>query len=244
MANLIKRVMLALRFMGFSVLFKEVLRRIYGDEVVVRTYFGDFYVDVADLELLRVLLEPLEGMYGFIDVKDSIVVDVGAYIGDTALYFLHKGALRVYALEPVDRHFKYLLKNMEKNNAVGRIIPLNYGAWFRNGTISVCCEGATTGLHTTMKTEVNTAIKVRHLGDLLREIYVKEGKIDLVKIDCEGCEHSLLTLSNDDIKLAKQYIIEIHGPANPIIDKMTQCGYKHKLIKSIGSLVTVYHFTR
>jgi len=67
-------------------------------------------------------------MYGFVDVKDAIVIDIGAYIGETTLLFLFKGAYRVYALEPVDRHYHYLLKNISRNNVMGRVIPLNYGA--------------------------------------------------------------------------------------------------------------------
>jgi len=71
-------------------------------------------------------------MYGFVNVKEALVVDIGAYIGDTALFFLSNGASRIYALESVDRHYQYLLKNILRNNAVKHIIPLNYGAWLRN----------------------------------------------------------------------------------------------------------------
>lgn len=42
----------------------------------------------------------LEQPYGILDVKGRDVVDVGAYIGDTALYFRLKGAKRIYAFEP------------------------------------------------------------------------------------------------------------------------------------------------
>jgi predicted O-methyltransferase YrrM len=35
-----------------------------------------------------------EDMYEILDVKGKIVVDVGAYIGDSAIYFALKGAKR------------------------------------------------------------------------------------------------------------------------------------------------------
>ncbi|MEM2385311.1 MAG: hypothetical protein QXL74_08555 [Candidatus Bathyarchaeia archaeon] len=47
-----------------------------------------------------------------------------------------------------------------------------------------------------------------------------------------------------EIRLAKQYIIEVHGSENPIIDKMSESGYKHKPIRNIASLVTVHYFTQ
>jgi len=163
MINLLKGVILTLRAMGFNMLFREVLRRIFGvkyyyhnvpvnstvtfrflrsltakgyhvygfnNKFVVHTPFGDLVTDFADMDLLYGLFEPLEEIYSDVDVKDAIVIDIGAYIGDTSLLFLSKGASRVYALEPVDRHYHYLLKNISKNNSEGKIIPSNYGACF------------------------------------------------------------------------------------------------------------------
>lgn len=63
-------------------------------------------------------------------------------------------------------------------------------------------------------------------------------------MDCEGCEYSLLNISSEDIKLAKQYIIEIHGSEIPIIDKMSENGYRYRFIKNIDRLVTIYYFTQ
>ncbi|MEM4883877.1 MAG: hypothetical protein QXK53_07585, partial [Nitrososphaerota archaeon] len=65
--------------------------------------------------------------YGFVDVRGAVVVDIGAYIRETAMFFLSRGAHRVYALEPVDRHYRYLQRNILRNNAMGRVIPMNYG---------------------------------------------------------------------------------------------------------------------
>lgn len=213
-----------------------------GSEIIVRTPFGEFCASFEDADLLGVLFEPLHEMYGFVDVEGAIIIDVGAYIGETALLFLSRGASRVYAIEPVDRHYRYLLRNISRNNAVDRVIPLNYGAWFREATLSISYGGPKTGLH--RGRDIQTTIDVRHLGDILREVYAREGRIDLVKMDCEGCEFSLLTVPNSDVRLAKQYIIEVHGSENLILDKMAECGYEQKLIKRIADLVTVYHFVR
>jgi len=38
--------------------------------------------------------------YGYVDVKNKSVVDVGAFVGDTSIYFAIKGAKKVIAIEP------------------------------------------------------------------------------------------------------------------------------------------------
>jgi len=47
------------------------------------------------------------------DVKGEVVLDIGAYLGDTPLMWLYKGARSVIAVEPVPLHFRYLEKNVE-----------------------------------------------------------------------------------------------------------------------------------
>jgi hypothetical protein len=87
-------------------------------------------------------------------------------------------------------------------------------------------------------------LDVRDLKDVLTMIHDREGVIDLVKMDCEGCEYSLLQLDEEHIKLSKQYIVEIHGCETPLIDKMLQAGYNSKLILELNEWVKIYLFTR
>lgn len=85
-------------------------------------------------------------------------------------------------------------------------------------------------------------IKVKRLGDVLREVFRAEGRIDLVKMDCEGREYPLFNLPAEDVRLTRQYIVEVHGSEGPIVDKMAECGYGHKPIRSVASLVAVHYF--
>jgi len=115
-------------------------------EIIVRAYFGEIGVNREDYDLLNVLLEPLEEMYGCVNVNDKIVIDIGAYIGDTALYFIHRGARKVYVFEPVEKFYRYLLRNIARNNLEDRIIAFNYGAWFRDTVIRTNIMGELRGL--------------------------------------------------------------------------------------------------
>ncbi|MEM4898630.1 MAG: FkbM family methyltransferase [Pyrobaculum sp.] len=179
---------------------------------------------------------PLDKYYSA-DVKNGVVVDVGAGIGDTAIFYVSRGARRVYAFEPVERHFRYLVDNVARNNAVDRVVAFNYGLWVEDGVLKVKYEGLTTG--SSIGDEVE--LKVRRLGDVLREIAEAEGGIDLVKMDCEGCEYALIATPCEVIRLARQYIVEIHGAPTPLIRHMSKCGYGTELIH--GDIhVNVYKF--
>jgi len=232
----------------FRLLRKLVFNRydVYGSrgEVVVKTCFGEISVDMQDHDLLNLLSEPFEEMYGYVDVDGRVVVDIGAYIGETALYFIHKGARRVYAFEPVEKFFRYLLKNISRNNLEGKkIIAFNYGAWFRDMITKVNINGSGTGLRVDYSRPC-VELSVRSLKDIIEMVYDREGVIDLVKMDCEGCEYSLLRLDEELLRLPKQYIIEIHGAELPIIDLMTYNGFKAEKMLQIRDLVNVYFFKK
>jgi len=68
-----------------------------------------------------------EGDYEQLDVKGKVVIDVGAYIGDSAIYFALKGARKVIAIEPHPGAFAEMLDNTKLNNMESVIIPINAG---------------------------------------------------------------------------------------------------------------------
>jgi hypothetical protein len=68
------------------------------------------------------------GVYGRPDLKGHIVIDVGAAIGDSALYFCGLGAERVYAFEPDKATVELLRENISLNGLEGRIIVLEQPA--------------------------------------------------------------------------------------------------------------------
>jgi FkbM family methyltransferase len=220
---------------------------VLGEEIVVKTYFGEFVLKKEDWNLLLVdtIYSPelCDKMYGYVDVENGIVIDIGAYIGDTALYFIHRGARRVYAFEPVEKFYRYLLRNVARNSLEDRVIAFNYGAWFKNSTIKASMENAT-WIPKMNYSRPYVELKVRSLNDIFEMVYEREGTIDLVKMDCEGCEYSLLRLDEELLTLPKQYIIEIHGAELPIIDVMTYNGFKAEKTFTGRDLVNVYFLKR
>ena len=254
MASL-RALLLALRTLGFRVTFMEAMRRVAGktyevDGIQVNdsTTFrilrmvksrgwsvvrgGDWYllradfgvVASRDLQLFREVLE--QPNYGPVRGR---VLDVGAYLGETAVKFARNGADYVVAYEPV--YSDACAKTLELNGVRGECRP--YGVWWREGELSIGGFGAGAG-----GALGNFKIRVVALGDVLREGF------DVVKLDCEGCEYAVLTLPCEVISSAPRWILEIHGPETPIVYKFIECGFKPLKKADVARYVSIYDFVK
>jgi len=125
--------------------------------------------------------------YGMIDYAGKTVLDIGAYVGDTAILFLSRGARSVIAVEPNPRHYEILCMNTENlpvvpiKASVGSKVPISPSfevdetcGWVRLSTL---------GLEASRYVDV----PLYSLSELIEKY-----NPDIVKIDCEGCEHFML----------------------------------------------------
>lgn len=98
-------------------------------------------------------------IYGSLDVRGKIVIDIGASIGDTALYFLLNGAGHVYGFEPLEERLMLLKENLANNSIEGKFTLID--SEYRGGdlgriiekynlggdlVLKVDCEGGEYGL--------------------------------------------------------------------------------------------------
>jgi len=86
-------------------------------------------------------------------VEGRDVIDIGAGVGDSTVYFALRGARRVIALEPEETYYGELVENVELNGVEDRVIALNecalastlteitakYGV--EEGVLKIDCEG-------------------------------------------------------------------------------------------------------
>lgn len=181
-----------------------------------------------DLHMLKVFLEDLEMIYGALDVEGRAVADVGAYLGETAVFFAKRGARYVYAYEPV--FHTYTEYNLRLNNVKNATVH-PYGLWVEDDELSISPAGLSTGLtHGTLK------IQVKPLAEALNNVNV-------VKMDCEGCEWALIAVPCEVIRRAEEYVVEVHGPEPQLIRRMEKCGFKPKLVSRPAPLVSVWRFS-
>lgn len=68
-----------------------------------------------------------EDEYGYFDLKDKIVVDVGANIADSTVYFAKNGAKKVIALEPIKKNYDMAMENLKLNDLQNQVTLLMVG---------------------------------------------------------------------------------------------------------------------
>jgi hypothetical protein len=146
--------------------------------------------------------------YAWLKVGGHVVIDVGANIGDSAIYFSMRGANHVYGYEPNAIASEAAQQNIEMNGVKNvDIIQAAIGGTCPPGEDCVS------------------------FGDALRRAVAEHpGAAIACKIDCEGCEFEVFApgvLSSDQVRDVSQLMIEYHWKApEPICEVLAQLGFK------------------
>jgi FkbM family methyltransferase len=146
----------------------------------------------------------IHGEYDSLDVKDRDVIDVGAFVGDSAIYFALKGAKRVIAVEPHPGAFAEMLENIKLNKMENIIIPVNAGLASKSGKVCVDTKSAYHGLG-----DCINAVSAVMLGELISRFGVDPGNA-VLKMDCEGCEYDVILNDYEHIRMFKELVFEYH----------------------------------
>jgi len=175
----------------------------------------------------------LKEEYKFLPVKDRIVIDIGANIGDSAIYFALKGAKKIIALEPFPKNFNSAKKNIELNKLSDKIDLQLAGCSSKTGEMIINSnEGSS-------QTSLRESIEGKNIPLLTLENIIKNNKIEsaLLKMDCEGCEYdSILNSSEDTLKKFSHIQLEYHYGYKNIKNKLEKCGFKVSITKPIFNL--------
>jgi hypothetical protein len=75
--------------------------------------------------------------YRFLNVQNKSVLDIGAFVGDSPIYFVLKGAKKVYVIEPHPDAYNEIIENIKLNNMGDKIIPINIGINYKENYISI-----------------------------------------------------------------------------------------------------------
>jgi FkbM family methyltransferase len=150
------------------------------------------------------------------DLSGWFVLDVGAFVGDTALYYARRGAF-VVAVEPVPSNFELMLRNLELNSDLkSRILPINAAVSGEDGFVELSCE-APVDVSASVYGPGRLKFRVRsvRLSTLLREIErmgvdLDGFKVRVLKMDCKGCEYDVIE-EVDALKLFDVIKIEYSG---------------------------------
>jgi len=162
-----------------------------------------------------------EDIYAPFDLKDmKTVIDIGANAGLFSLYMLNNNCECVYAIEPTSKAFGQLKKNLSKYK---KAKLHNIAIYNKKGKMDITFTDSNStisgfnleNIEAGMYDERNNSeeVEVDTLCNFIKENDI--ANIDLIKIDVEGAEYDIIdSLSDDNILLSKNYLIEYHGADN------------------------------
>tara|TARA_B100000029_G_scaffold116389_1_gene109183 strand:- start:19381 stop:20493 length:1113 start_codon:yes stop_codon:yes gene_type:complete len=144
-----------------------------------------------------------------INWNGKIVIDVGAECGDTPLYYASLGAT-VYAFEPIKEHYDAMIRNLSLNPDIAKnVIPINAAigkdeilTFYHSGSSDIGVSASFVyNLHG--KNAKTTEVKGYSVESAIEEF--KINRVDLLKMDCKGCQ---FFLTKDSLKMVDMVKIE------------------------------------
>ena len=208
-------------YIGKKMVYKDIT-------VIADTFFNNFYNDKNIIS----------------GIKDKIVVDVGANIGDTAVFFAKHGGV-VYAYEPSFELYEAAIKNASLNKLRINFINAGLGSENKKFKLSISKDGATQASKTIFDdNEVFQEetlylnqyynygfeeVQIINFSDILKQFQ----SVYLVKLDCEGCEFEIFKcIDSDDLNKVEHFIIEYHfKEPDEIVNLLEENGFNVKINK-------------
>lgn len=146
------------------------------------------------------------------DLAGQVVVDVGAYVGDSSIAFARSGA-KVHAFEPSVAFCGFIRRNLAENGFAGRVVLHEVGLSDRKDEANMRNDR--------LRFVEGVAYVLEH---------VPEG-VDLLKLDCEGAEYHLLADPRFLAHLRPREIrMEYHRGPEPIAHYLAESGYTVELL--------------
>jgi FkbM family methyltransferase len=120
----------------------------------------------------------------------DVIIDAGAFIGDTAVFFHHKleGRCEVHSFELLDENLALLLNNLERNGIEdGRVVVNKLALTDKTGDEIVIASGASQGSTSIFgKSTGGETVQTVTLDDYVVLCGLK--RVDFIKMDIEGSE--------------------------------------------------------
>ncbi len=185
----------------------------------------------GDIGLLKELL--LDRDYGD-DFPGYKVLDVGAYVGATALFFCSHGAQKVIAAEPALDNYELAQKNIAQSPYANQIVLLQAAVAATDGEMPFYLDEKNPHMHALLPPADNqphftstktVSVPVWSFARLMD--YTGWEEVDLVKLDCEGAEFPILLETEASVlRRVRRWVIEYHGAPEPLERRLRELGYR------------------
>lgn len=143
------------------------------------------------------------------------VIDIGAGIGDFSIYAAYKHPdSKIYAFEPFSGSYELLTRNLILNNNKN-VHPSQMAVWHSdsklllNGTGEEPLQITSERLGSTGEPNPENVVQTIALSTILKKYEI--GKVDLIKLDCEGAEYDILMKAPSSVlRQIGRIIMEYH----------------------------------
>ncbi|MEM3191244.1 MAG: FkbM family methyltransferase [Candidatus Parvarchaeota archaeon] len=120
------------------------------------------------------------------------MIDVGAFSGDSAIYFAWRGAKKVYAFEPIPAAYEMAVDNI-RLNGITNIEIFNEAIDYAEGELVLDKNQSADRSFSMLKQPKVEAdgkrIHVRSFESMISGLRLDNA---VLKMDCEGCEYEVL----------------------------------------------------
>ncbi|WP_243543139.1 FkbM family methyltransferase, partial [Helicobacter cinaedi] len=171
-------------------------------------------------------------------IKNLDVIDVGGFIGDSALIFQSFTNKNIYSFEATSHNYNLMLQTLKLNNT-NHIVPVKKGLGSEKTTMTISILDSASSLIRDNTPYGSTQSEEIELITL--DSYVKEHnlKIGLIKVDIEGFEMEFLKGAKETICSQKPaMILSIYHQASDFFDikpmlESWNLGYTFRIYKPI-----------
>lgn len=149
----------------------------------------------------------LNGYTFDIDLVPKVIVDCGANIGLTSIYYSNKyPQAKIIAIEPEKSNYETMVKNTCN---YPNITCINKGVWKKTCMLEIIDENVSNWEFMVRESNSKTGISALSIPDLIKEFKISQ--IDILKMDIEGSEKEVFEENIVSwIPFVKVLIIELH----------------------------------
>lgn len=167
----------------------------------------------------------VENCYRFLPAAGKTVIDIGANIADSTIFFCLKGAERVIGLEPFPHNYEIARRNIESNKLSTKVSLLMAGLGAKSDNIFVSPDCSSNEGSQAVDSGKGVGVPILTLEDIIKK-YVLSGSDAILKMDCEGCEYETIGTAPIEVLRRFEYIqIEYHKGYKNIREKLERCGF-------------------
>lgn len=168
--------------------------------------------------------DPYRDFLKFANPAGKKVIDVGAAFGDTAIYFLLKGASHVVAVEAFPGYYSLAKQNIEINGFQKQCEVLLAAGGGNTGGSLIIDTGLEDMFGANMKqTDAGQTIPIITLQELADKYQIVDG---FLKLDTEGFEYEiLLNTPREVLRRFSDMLIEYHYGYERLEAYLKECGY-------------------